>query len=452
MISPFNSFNPQTETQAMIPQTNTRRATLLHAGLLCSLALALGPLPGHAADANPPERMTYQGFLVDANGNALGDPNPQNYDVVFRIWQSESSTASADRLWAEQQTVTVDKGYFSVLLGEGSQVGSEPRPALSTIFVGPTASDRWVGLTVKGIGAGGADSDILPRLRLLSSPYAFLARHAVEADRLVNGSSQQVVTVEGSRVGINQSSPSEALDVDGNLKVGDRITADRIYASRVNFSLDGSAYATVKNISGGLNPLLNFDEYDWLEYRWAQNQYNFKIGSATKLSIDNSGVTVPSPGTLSGYGTIPIGGIIMWSGSTIPDGWALCDGGTHNGHPTPNLLDRFVVGAHVPSSGPAGDPPYELGDTGGANTVTLAASQIPPHQHEVKDYYFAEVSAHGAGYYTYWGDSKVGSGDTDTDNRYFFYVTHNTSSNTGGGNSHENRPPYYALAFIMRVK
>ena len=41
--------------------------------------------------------------------------------------------------------MTVDKGYFSVLLGEGASTG-EPRPVLSTLFKGPTASDRYVGI------------------------------------------------------------------------------------------------------------------------------------------------------------------------------------------------------------------------------------------------------------------------------------------------------------------
>ena len=40
---------------------------------------------------------------------------------------------------------------------------------------------------------------------------------------------------------------------------------------------------------------------------------------------------------------MPSRGIIMWSGTAadIPTGWALCDG--TNG--TPNLTDRFVLGA-----------------------------------------------------------------------------------------------------------
>jgi microcystin-dependent protein len=68
----------------------------------------------------------------------------------------------------------------------------------------------------------------------------------------------------------------------------------------------------------------------------------------------------------------PVGGIIIWSGSiaAIPVTWQLCDG--TNG--TPNLRDRFVVGA---------GSTYAVGATGGANTVTLDATMIPAHTHTV---------------------------------------------------------------------
>ncbi len=60
------------------------------------------------------------------------------------------------------------------------------------------------------------------------------------------------------------------------------------------------------------------------------------------MSQTSAQLLADSLGTAS-TGTIPIGGIILWSGSTgtIPTGWALCNGS--NG--TPNLQDRFVVGA-----------------------------------------------------------------------------------------------------------
>ena len=49
------------------------------------------------------------------------------------------------------------------------------------------------------------------------------------------------------------------------------------------------------------------------------------------------------PSDIEISGNVPIGGIIMWSGTiaTIPTNWALCDG--TNG--TPDLRDKFVVGA-----------------------------------------------------------------------------------------------------------
>jgi microcystin-dependent protein len=48
---------------------------------------------------------------------------------------------------------------------------------------------------------------------------------------------------------------------------------------------------------------------------------------------------------LVGATPIPLGGIIMWSGSTPPTGWAVCDGSISNGVQTPDLRGRFVVGA-----------------------------------------------------------------------------------------------------------
>ena len=133
----------------------------------------------HAADANPPDRMTYQGYLVDSDGDPLGNSAPANYDVVFRIYNVKSGGIP---IWSEQQTITVDKGYFSVLLGEGVQINSEVHGSLAAAFDGADASDRFIGITVSGIGAG--DLEISPRLRLVTSPYSFTA---TQARRLTDG-------------------------------------------------------------------------------------------------------------------------------------------------------------------------------------------------------------------------------------------------------------------------
>ena len=56
---------------------------------------------------------------------------------------------------------------------------------------------------------------------------------------------------------------------------------------------------------------------------------------------------------------LPVGSIVMFDGVTPPTGWYNCDGSTHSGIVTPNLIGRFPKG--VPSGG-------TLGETGGSDT------------------------------------------------------------------------------------
>ncbi|MDB6028198.1 MAG: hypothetical protein JWM68_4421, partial [Verrucomicrobiales bacterium] len=87
------------------------------AAVICLLVCVFAFTKTVQAVADAPDRLTYQGYLVDGNGSALATNAPKNYDVVFRIYDSQSAGVLK---WSEQQTLTVDKGYFSVLLGEGS--------------------------------------------------------------------------------------------------------------------------------------------------------------------------------------------------------------------------------------------------------------------------------------------------------------------------------------------
>lgn len=77
--------------------------------------------------------------------------------------------------------------------------------------------------------------------------------------------------------------------------------------------------------------------------------------TATQLQVDSAdGLVLTDLGggvarldftASAGAGAVPIGGIIMWSGTiaTIPATWALCDGVSNA--PGPDLRDKFVVGA-----------------------------------------------------------------------------------------------------------
>ncbi|PCH69384.1 MAG: hypothetical protein COC06_07500 [Bacteroidales bacterium] len=184
--------------------------------------------------------------------------------------------------------------------------------------------------------------------------------------------------------------------------------------------------------------------------------------------------------------TIPTGLISMWSGENLPDGWALCDG-TND---TPNLQNRFIMGASNESP---------IGTTGGAKEVTLATDQMPKHAHATdvesagshghsmgssgshnhpfKNYYFAEDNDHddgrsGSSYGYEHIEEGIGSGDFDRNNNRVYYKNMNTSSagshshsvnnagkhshnviigEKGGNKAHENRPPFYALAFIIKL-
>lgn len=137
------------------------------------------------------------------------------------------------------------------------------------------------------------------------------------------------------------------------------------------------------------------------------------------------------------------GMIMMWSGTiaTIPSGWLLCNGS--NG--TPDLRNRFIVGAAVDSGGVANTT------ITGANTQTGGSKDatVVSHNHTITD------PGH---FHTYGGARQVQAGG-DNDGPYVSGSTsYNTSTKTtgitidtsGSSGTNANLVPYYALAFIMK--
>jgi hypothetical protein len=144
------------------------------------LLTAWPALTPRAASSSPPTNMTYQAYITKADGSALGSPLAQNYDIIFRVYGS-ASQSDTTVLWSERQTVTVTSGYLSVLLGAGTQQGSENHGLLPAVFQSATASDRFMGLWIVGQGSPG-DLEILPRLQMLPGPYSYLATTAKQLD------------------------------------------------------------------------------------------------------------------------------------------------------------------------------------------------------------------------------------------------------------------------------
>jgi len=112
----------------------------------------------------------------------------------------------------------------------------------------------------------------------------------------------------------------------------------------------------------------------------------------------------------------------MWSGdiTNVPDGWTLCDGTDG----TPDLRNRFIAGA--------GDE-YTVGQTGGEKEHQLTESEMASHDHQYRKA-SATVSPETFGSF----DVFKGNSDAQT-------------GTAGGDEPHENRPRFYAMAYIMKV-
>ena len=220
-----------------------------------------------------------------------------------------------------------------------------------------------------------------------------------------------------------------------------------------------------------------------------------------KNIIVNANIQVDNSYEFQGRGMIPIGGIIFWSGSItdLPTGWTLCDG-TNN---SPDLRGKFIMSSTydetITISGE--DATYNIDQSGGLQQVTLEDEEIPSHSHNIyTDTYnhnhtidsmstnTGTVSESGLHAHDYDDDHINENGDQmydDEMNNYYLtesniskntgqndfnhshiidFVNHShtmnntnldhghgTSSNTGQQGQHENRPPYYVLAYIMRI-
>ena len=137
---------------------------------------------------------------------------------------------------------------------------------------------------------------------------------------------------------------------------------------------------------------------------------------------------------LTGIESFVTGMIILWSGAAnaIPTGFVLCDGQNS----TPDLRARFVVGAGDGTGD--GNSNYSVGDNAGAEFVTLSVNQIPSHKHT--------TSFDGHKFFPGDGSTSISFGGAGG-----YPATTFSMDNTGGGQSHENRPPYYALCYIMKT-
>lgn len=198
------------------------------------------------------------------------------------------------------------------------------------------------------------------------------------------------------------------------------------------------------------------------------NQTGMSLAGATQAPASGSigiNVDVPNPAyaldvkgdvfingavNTASSGMVPLNSIWLWFGKLdeVPAGWVLCDGNAPPG--VPNLQNRFIYGW--------GDS--VLGAIGGEETHTLSLPEMPQHNHNITmtqdGHNHQDYVRHATINYDGFFDPNSqdianwdGNGGAYTD--YAQPAIHTTEANQGQSQAHDNMPPYYVLAYIMKV-
>jgi hypothetical protein len=151
--------------------------------------------------------------------------------------------------------------------------------------------------------------------------------------------------------------------------------------------------------------------------------------------------------------------IVMWSGSiaNIPSGWALCNGS--NG--TPDLRNRFIIGAHSDNVGVANTTVTGTSTLTGGSKDAIVVSHTHTATSVVTDPGHFHISGMPSDYSAFGTSSisstfqKTGSAlvslSPNTDTKTTGITVATTNSTEGSSGTNQNLPPYYALAFIQKL-
>lgn len=161
----------------------------------------------------------------------------------------------------------------------------------------------------------------------------------------------------------------------------------------------------------------------------------------TKFVITKSGGVLP--GTIVAFsGTFKDGYPVNKNTGLIDKEWHLCDG--TNG--TPNLVNRFIYGGNGTNNG----------TTGGEEKHTLTVSEMPHHRHGQNASignntgYVAELAgfqSYNEEHPTHQGQGVWINSAGKTSNEFSQIMT----DYSGDNQPHNNMPPYYVLAYIMKL-
>ena len=298
------------------------------------------------------------------------------------------------------------------------------------------------------------DSNALTKFKVSNSEGAYslvvdgdAAFHNVDSHYFQNEASSSAYGIWNSTgLGVN-CSPTYKLDVVGDTRVtGSLQVTGTIYTT-------GFAHYKPND--------LNINAANAVLYQASNgNTVALGVGTAGQYLKTNGAGSAPSWSTISTAGVVPIGGIIAFKGTTAPSGWVLCDNSTAAQNAgAPDLRNRFIVGT---------GNTYSLGDTGGsANAVTTShthyiTDNAGSHTHGLTDPGHSHTYTRTVSFTSKGGDATNRSAPTVDQDAGTTSVGTGITISSGGGHNHsmsttgvsatnKNLPPYYALAYIMRV-
>ncbi|MBQ9693270.1 MAG: hypothetical protein IJV69_00745 [Kiritimatiellae bacterium] len=326
--------------------------------------------------------FAYHGSLKEANGADFNLSTWNNRPETERtfIFALYNVPTSGEALWsvtfsgAEGIVIPDANGIFTVDLNDGIARDGTPATFFDILSQNDTTS-LYLGITV-----GEGTQELSPRQQILTVPYAASALYA-----------------EGDAQNFSVAGTTSTTDLIANeVRVTDiQVTHDTTVSNEM----------TVTHVE----------------------TETLTITQAATFMDDVTATTI------SGAGTIPIGGIVPFFGADIPNGWALCDG--TNG--TPNLTDYFIIGADGGS--------YPTGATGGASNVTLKAENLPSHTHSHTRKIYSSL-------YNFWGEERDSGWDRWSQRNTVTRTSSSGDSLSSSPKSFSILPPYVYLRYIMRTQ
>lgn len=278
---------------------------------------------------------------------------------------------------------------------------------------------------------------------------------------------------EAQQAGMSMGAPvGSAFTYQGQIKAGGNPVdgtceiAFRLYDQATDGSQVGTAMTETVGIDAGLFSVkLDFgaDAFDadgrWLGIRVkCEDDVDFTELGRQHITSAPQALYALDADRLDGQHAselLPRGVIVMWSGtlSSIPEGWALCDGGEYEGVTTPDLRESFVYGVSE------GEDP---GATGGTATHSHTYSDLPQHTHT------ADCSVAGQHSHSYTDADVSRSVSSGLNYTAMLKSTHTYYTSSDGAHSHtiaigsageascgtdeaSSLPPYYKVAFIIKL-